>query len=43
MGAVTYRVLCRTHKLVLALPPQPQDECADVWRAVRSEDVTVAG
>ena len=41
MGAVTYRVLCRTHKLVLALPPQAQGEAADVWRSLQSEDVTV--
>ena len=43
MGSVTYRLLCRTHGLVLALPPQRQDQRADLPRAAHLEDLAVTG
>jgi nucleotide-binding universal stress UspA family protein len=43
MGSVTYRVLCRTHGLVLALPPRPHGEHKTSAHAVQHNEVAVVG
>jgi nucleotide-binding universal stress UspA family protein len=41
MGSVTYRVLCRTHALVLALPPAGQRPTVDERSSVQAETRTI--
>jgi nucleotide-binding universal stress UspA family protein len=43
MGSVTYRFLCRTHGLVLALPPQPHGEHKTSAHAAQRNEVGVVG